>query len=590
MTSKEKVALLRTAMEKENIDAFIVFSADPHMSEYLPEEWLERAWLSGFTGSAGFVVVTKDKAALWTDGRYFVQAPKELEGSDFELMKDGVEGTPNYISWLKSEVKEGGTVAVNALATSNTNWTDLEQKLASRNIKVTDRALLQDIWMNRQSAEKLNEIFVHPVERAGKSAAEKLQAIREKMKEQEAGFHVITSLDDVAWTLNLRGSDVDYNPVFLGFITMTQDNAKLYVDERKLNDEAKKQLQNAKVEIRDYNEFYNDLAKVENSKILISPNSNQRIFSTLKEKNEFLLAPVPGNLMKAQKNESELQGFRAAMERDGVAMVKFLYWLVHNAADEGNTEYTVGKKLREIRAEGDHFVGESFGSIVGYAGNGAIVHYSAKEEDAFEIKNEGSVLVDSGGQYLDGTTDITRTLALGTVSDEFKRNSTLVLQGMIRLSMVKFPKGTRGVQLDAVARMPLWMQAKDYAHGTGHGVGSFMNVHEGPQNIRKDMNAQELLPGMVCSNEPGFYVENQYGIRHENLFAVKEIETSDFGVFYEFETLTICPFFTDCVVKELLLPAEIEWLNNYHAWCRTKLEHLLEGEIKEWFLKLVAPI
>ena len=590
MTSKEKVALLRATMKKENIDAIIVFSADPHMSEYLPDEWLERAWLSGFTGSAGFVVVTSDKAALWTDGRYFVQAPKELEGSDFELMKDGVEGTPNYINWLKSEVPEGGTVAVNALATSNTHWTDLEQKLASKNITVEDRALLQEIWIERQTEKKSKEIFIHPVERAGKAVAEKLTAIREKMKEQDADFHIITSLDDVAWTVNLRGSDVDYNPAFLGFITLTQNEANLYVDEGKLTDEAQQQLNAANVKITRYEDFYQDLAQVKEQNILISPNSNQKIFSTLKEKNKFILAPVPGNLMKAQKNETELQGFRDAMQRDGVAMVKFLYWLVHDAANEGNNEYTVGKKLREFREQGELFVGESFGSIVGYGGNGAIVHYSAKEDESFEIKNEGSILVDSGGQYRDGTTDITRTLALGAVSEEFKRNSTLVLQGMIRLSMVKFPKGTRGVQLDAIARLPLWLEAKDYAHGTGHGVGSFMNVHEGPQNIRKDMNNQELMVGMVCSNEPGFYVENQYGIRHENLVAVKESEQTEFGVFYEFETLTICPFFTDCVVKDVLLPAEIEWLNNYHAWCRTKLEPLLEGEIKDWFLTLVAPI
>lgn len=590
MTSKEKVALLRSAMQKENIDAFIVFSADPHMSEYLPEEWLERAWLSGFTGSAGFVVVTQNKAALWTDGRYFVQAPKELEGSDFILMKEGADDTPHFISWLKSEIEEGGTVAVNALATSNTNWSDLEQKLAAKNITVIDRALLQDIWTERTALKTKREIFVHPEDRAGKSTTSKLADIREKLRENNADFHIITSLDDVAWTLNLRGSDVDYNPVFLGFLTISENEAKLYVKQEKLTADAKDHLEKSDVLTEDYDNFYSQLEKVHGKKVLISPNSNQKIFATLKNDNEFVLAPVPGNLMKAQKNETELQGFRNAMQRDGAAMVKFLYWLVHDAAKEGHTEFTIGEKLREFRAQGEHFVGESFGSIVGYKGNGAIVHYSAKKETAAKVENDGSILVDSGGQYLDGTTDITRTLALGAVSEEFKRNSTLVLQGMIRLSMVKFPKGTRGVQLDSVARMPLWLDGKDYAHGTGHGVGSFMNVHEGPQNIRKDMNAQELLPGMVCSNEPGFYVENQYGIRHENLVAVKEAESTDFGTFCEFETLTICPFFTDTVVKEILQSEELEWLNNYHAWCREKLEDLLEGAVKEWFLKLVAPI
>ena len=590
MTSKEKVAALRSKMQEENIDAFIVYSADPHMSEYLPDEWLERSWLSGFTGSAGFVVVTKDKAALWTDGRYFVQAPIELEGSDFELMKDGVEGTPHYINWLKNEVKQGGTVAVNALATSNTNWVDLEQKLVSKNIKVLDKPLLKEIWTERNSEATKKPVFVHPIENAGKSVSDKLIAIRDKMKEQEASFHIISSLDDVAWTLNLRGSDVDYNPVFLGYITLSQDEAILYVDLEKLNDDARKQLSDSGVEARNYEDFFTDLKEIKNQKILISPNSNQSIFDTLQVNNEFIKVPVPGNLMKAQKNETELQGFRTVMQRDGIAMVKFLYWLTHNAGKEPMTEYSIGLKLKEFRAEGKNFVGESFGSIIGYKGNGAIVHYSAKEQESKEVTNHGSILVDSGGQYLEGTTDITRTIALGEVTEEFRKDVTLVLKGMIRLAKMKFPKGTRGVQLDAFAREALWLAGKDYAHGTGHGVGSFMNVHEGPQNIRKDMNFQELLPGMVVSDEPGFYVENQYGIRHENLIAVKECETTPYGTFYEFETLTICPFDKSIIIKDLLLQDEIEWLNSYHQWCKEKLESDLEGEVKNWFLELVKPI
>ena len=590
MTSKEKVAALRQKMQEQNIDAFIVYSADPHMSEYLPEEWLERAWISGFTGSAGFVALTKDKAGLWTDGRYFVQAPIELEGSDFELMKMGVEGVPEYIDWLKSEVKEGGTVAVNALATSNTNWTDLEQKLASKNIKVIDKPLLQDIWTERKSEKAKNPIFVHPVERAGQSVADKLTAIRKKMKEQEATFHIISSLDDVAWTLNLRGSDIVYNPVFLGYITLSQDNSTLYVDSDQLNDDARKQLADAGVEVKDYHQFFSDLKGIKGQHILISPNSNQSIFDTLNAENKFIKAAVPANLMKAQKNKTELEGFRTVMQRDGVAMVKFLYWLTHTVGKEPLTEYSIGTKLRDFRAEGKNFVGESFGSIIGYKGNGAIVHYSAKPEGSKSVINDGSILLDSGGQYLEGTTDITRIIALGAVSEEFKKDVTLVLKGMIRLSMVKFPKGTRGVQLDATARMPLWMNGKDYNHGTGHGVGSFMNVHEGPQNIRKDMNFQELLPGMVCSNEPGFYVEKEYGIRHENLVAVKEAETTPFGTFYEFETLTVCPFDKSIIVKEMLLEDELEWLNNYHQWCKEKLEDELQDEVKEWFLEMVTPL
>lgn len=590
MTSKEKIALLRQAMTKQNIDAFIVYSADPHMSEYLPEEWQERSWLSGFTGSAGFVVVTGQKAGLWTDGRYFVQAPKELHGSGIYLMKEGAEDTPNYIDWIISEIPQNGTVAVNSLATSNTNWEALEQKLAAKNIKVVDLPLLKDIWVERTLQGKKNPVFVHPVERAGKSVAQKLSDIRQRMEELNASVHIISSLDDVAWTLNLRGSDVQSNPVFLGYIILTKNETKLFVDLEKLDVDARKQMDESLVKMMPYEDFFTELGSLKNQTILISPNSNQSIFETLKAANIFIKAPVPGNLMKAIKNDTELEGFRTVMQRDGVAMVKFLYWLTHQAGKEEMTEYSIGEKLRGFRAQGKNFVGESFGSIVGYVENGAIMHYSAPKEGSKSVTNDSSILVDSGGQYLEGTTDITRTLALGAVSDDFKHNCTLALKGMIQLSMVKFPKGTRGVQLDAFARLALWNEAKDYNHGTGHGVGSFMNVHEGPQNIRKDMNFQELIPGMVVSNEPGFYWENHYGIRHENLIAVKETATTEFGTFYEFETLTICPFDRNVIATELLTQPEKEWLNSYHAWCKEKLENDLEGEIKEWFLEQVKPL
>ncbi|MGZ5285241.1 MAG: aminopeptidase P family protein [Kaistella sp.] len=590
MTSSEKISALRQKMQENHIDAFIVYSADPHMSEYLPEEWQERSWLSGFTGSAGFVVVTAQKAGLWTDGRYFVQAPKELQGSGIDLMKEGAEDTPNYIDWIIAEIQQNGTVAVNGLATSNTNWESLEQKLVSKNIKVVDMPLLKEVWVERTLKGKKNPVFVHPVERAGKSVAEKLSDIRNKMAEMEASVHIISSLDDVAWTLNLRGSDVQSNPVFLGYIVLKKDDAVLFVDMEKLEEEAKKQMEESSVKIMPYEEFFSYLKTISDEKILISPNSNQSIFETLKENNTFIKAPVPGNLMKAIKNTTELEGFRTVMQRDGVAMVKFLYWLTHRAGKEEMNEYSIGEKLRGFRAEGKNFVGESFGSIVGYVENGAIMHYSAPKEGSKAVTNDSSILVDSGGQYLEGTTDITRTLALGAVSDDFKHNCTLALKGMIQLSMVKFPKGTRGVQLDAFARMALWLEGKDYNHGTGHGVGSFMNVHEGPQNIRKDMNPQELIPGMVVSNEPGFYWENHYGIRHENLIAVKEAETTEFGTFYEFETLTICPFDRNVIATDLLTQPEKEWLNSYHEWCKEKLENDLEGEVKDWFLEQVKPL
>ncbi len=589
MTSKEKIAALRSAMHNNNIDAFIVYSADPHMSEYLPQEWQERSWLSGFTGSAGFVVITKDKAGLWTDGRYFTQAPIELEGSGIDLFKDGIEGTPNYIDWIISEIPAGGKVAVNALATSHSNWEALDAKFSAKNISLTDLPLLKEIWTDRGTAAK-NPIYVHPVERAGQSVQNKIAAIRQKMEDQHADVHIISSLDDVAWTLNLRGSDVQSNPVFLGYIVLSKNDAILFTDLEKLDTEARRQMDDAGVKMMPYDEFFNHLKQIKQQNILVSPNSNQSVFDTLKDANTFIKAAVPGNLMKAQKNEAELEGFRTVMVRDGVAMVKFLYWLTHQAGKEPMNEYGIGEKLRGFRAEGVNFVGESFSSIIGYKGNGAIIHYSAKAEGSKDVTNDSSILVDSGGQYLEGTTDITRTLALGAVTDEFKKDSTLVLQGMIRLSMVKFPKGTRGVQLDAFARLPLWMAGKDYNHGTGHGVGSFMNVHEGPQSIRKDLNPQELLPGMVLSNEPGYYVVNQYGIRHENLIAVREAEKTEWNTFYEFETLTLCPFFKDTIVKDILSADEIQWLNSYHKTCEEKLAPHLEGDVKNWFLELVSPL
>ena len=590
MTSSEKIVALRQKMSENNIDAFIIYSADPHMSEYLPAEWQERTWLSGFSGSAGFVVITKNKGGLWTDGRYFVQAPQELEGSGIDLFKEGMEGTPHYIDWINSEIPENGLVAVNAIATSHANWELLSEKLAAQGNKLVDLPLLKEIWTNRNANTKKNPIFVQPVERAGKSVTDKLISIRNKMEELDTSVHVISSLDDVAWTLNLRGSDVQSNPMFLGYIIVTKNEAKLFVDLEKLDVDARKQMDDSWVKMLPYEEFYNELQKIKNEKVLVSPNSNQSIFEALKEDNTFIKAAVPGNLMKAIKNKTELEGFRTVMQRDGVAMVKFLYWLTHQAGKEAMTEFSIGEKLRGFRAEGKNFVGESFGSIVGYKENGAIMHYSAKSEGSKEVTNQETILVDSGGQYLEGTTDITRTIALGNASDDFKNNCTLALKGLIQLSMVKFPKGTRGVQLDAFARMALWQQGKDYNHGTGHGVGSFMNVHEGPQNIRKDMNPQELIPGMVLSNEPGFYYDYHYGIRHENLIAVRELETTDFGTFYDFETLTVCPFDKNVIVTELFTEPEKNWLNDYHDWCKDKLENDLEGDVKNWFLEQVKPL
>lgn len=589
MTTPEKLGSLRKEMHKHNINAFIVYSADPHMSEYLPSEWQERTWLSGFTGSAGFVVVTSDKAGLWTDGRYFTQAPKELKGSGIDLFKDGVEGTPDYIDWIISETSEGAHIGVNALATSHANWKALEEKLSSKDRHLEDVPLLDTIWSPRPEPSQ-NPIFEHPLEWAGQSVSEKLSTIREKMRAEGATAHVISSLDDVAWTLNLRGSDVQSNPVFLAYIVVTSAECFLFVDVEKLNKEAQQLMTTSGVKVKPYEKFFDYLASLKDESILIAPNCNQSVFNTVKSNNAIIEKPVPGHLIKAVKNEAEQKGFKTVMVRDGVAMVKFLHWLTHTVGQETLDEYIIGKKLRDFRAEGKNFIGESFGSIVGYKGNGAIIHYSAPSDGSAEVTNHGSILVDSGGQYLEGTTDITRTFPLGDVSEEFKIDATSVLKGLIQLSLAKFPKGTKGVQLDALARMALWKEGKDYNHGTGHGVGSFLNVHEGPQSIRKDLNPVELQEGMVLSNEPGYYVENQYGIRHENLILVKTWKKTEWNTFFEFETLTLCPFFKNIIVKDMLSEEEVAWINSYHHMVKEKLSPHLEGEVKDWFKELVAPL
>ena len=589
MTAQEKVTSLRAEMKKNNIHAFIVYSADPHMSEYLPAEWQERTWLSGFTGSAGFVVITSDKAGLWTDGRYFTQAPQELKGSGIELFKDGIEGTPNYIDWIISETPEGATIAVNGIATSHANWVALEDKLSKHQRVLKDLPLLKNVWSKRPASSK-NAVFVHPIEHAGQSVTDKIAAIREKMKAEGATAHVISSLDDVAWTLNLRGSDVNCNPVFVAYILLTMEECFLFVDLFKLDDETELLMKKLGVFTKPYHNFFDHLGMLKNQSILIAANSNQSIFETVKNYNTIIEKPVPGNLMKAIKNETEQEGFRTVMVRDGVAMVHFLHWLTHNVGKEEMDENSIGLKLHGFRAAGKNFVGNSFGSIVGYKDNGAIMHYSAASEGSKKVAANGSILVDSGGQYLEGTTDITRTFPLGEVSDEFKNDATIVLQGLIHLSLAKFPKGTKGVQLDALARMPLWKEGKDFNHGTGHGVGSFLNVHEGPQSIRKELNPVDLQAGMVLSNEPGYYVEGHYGIRHENLILVKTWKKTEWNTFYEFETLTLCPFFKSIIVKDLLSQEEIDWINAYHQMVQEKLGPHLDGEVKQWFQDLVAPL
>lgn len=589
MTPQEKIKRLRIEMAKNKVDVFIVYSADPHMSEYLPEDWKERAWLSGFTGSAGFVVVTADKAGLWTDGRYFTQARQQLEGSGIQMYKDKVVNAVDYIDWILEETPTQAVIAVNAMATSHADWQKLKTKLEACNRKLISLALMENVWTDRAATSVKKPVFAQPVERAGRSVADKISAIRKEISQKGATAHIISGLDDVAWTLNLRGSDVACNPVFTAYILILRDQVFLYVDKEKLTDEARHLLTLSNVEVKDYSGFFPDLKTCEEEIFWLSAQSNQAVFEALKEKNKIITGAVPGSLMKAVKNEAELQGFHSAMIKDGIAMTRFLYWLTHRVGKEDMDENSIAEKLLSFRQQQDNFVGISFDSIIGYQGNGAIIHYKPPHTGSSKVRAAGSLLVDSGGQYLEGTTDITRTLPLGHVSAQFRHDYTLVMKAHIRLAMAVFPKGTRGSQLDILARLPLWEEGKDYNHGTGHGVGSFLNVHEGPQSISKEENSVALVPGMVLSNEPGYYMEGEYGIRHENLMVVKPFKTTEWNTFYAFETLTYCPFFTAPLIREMLTKEELAWLNAYHRTVQEKLAPHLEEEVKTWLIKLTTP-
>lgn len=581
MNIPTKLKALRELMQQHSVAAFIVYSADPHMSEYLPEEWKEREWISHFTGSAGLVVITQEKAGLWTDSRYFVQATEELKDSGIALFKQGMEGVPTYTKWLKQELSTGSTVAINGLCCAHDDWQQLEAEFSDKNIKINDLPLLAELWDTRITAE-MQPIFIHEAKYAGQTPKEKLTKIRQEMTTQNASLHLISSLDDIAWILNLRGKDVEYNPVFLSYLVISASEATLFVNTEKCSPNVKSHLAEANVKLEEYENFFEYLQNVKDQHIWIAAHSNQTIFEKLKNANSFHLATPPSQLLKSVKNETEIKGMRQAMQKDGVALIKFLYWLKQTVGKEALNEYKVGKKLLAFRAEQENFQGASFGTIAGYNGNGAIVHYSAKEDGAVQIEKNGVLLLDSGGQYLEGTTDITRTIPLGEISEEFKKDYTLVLKGMIALTLAKFPKGTRGCNLDAIARQPLWQNARNYGHGTGHGVGCFLNVHEGPQSIRQELKDQALLPGMISSNEPGLYREGKYGIRHENLILCVKSETSEFGDFYAHQTLTLCPFFTEPIVKELLSSEEMNWLNTYNQRVFEVLSPELDATHKEW--------
>lgn len=588
---QDRLAALREVMRRESIDAFIFPSTDPHNGEYVPAHWEGRKWISGFEGSAGTAVVTMDKAALWTDSRYFIAAEEQLQGTEFKLMKERVEGTPTISQWLGMSLAHinGAVVGLDGYVNAANEVRGLAEELR-RQGGITIRTNfdpLDIIWKDRPEIP-LNTVVQHPLEYSGETAESKLQRIRTAVKRSGAEALLVTALDDIAWTLNLRGSDVHCNPVAVAYLLIDVEKTILYINKVKLAPSAADALKTAGVVVEDYGNVVEGLRHFDGYNILLDPNQvNYALFSTVSAKKVVEAAsPVP--YLKCVKNEAEIRGFHSAMLRDGVAMVKFLHWLKPAVEAGGQTELTVEKKLTSLRAEQPLFKGVSFDTIAAYQEHGAIVHYEATPETDVELKPRGFLLLDSGAQYLDGTTDITRTIPLGPVTEEQKKVYTLVLKGHIQLELCKFPNHASGTQLDILARQAMWKEGLNYMHGTGHGVGSYLNVHEGPHQIRMEWKPAPLQAGMTVTDEPGLYLAGKFGVRIENTLIVKDFIETEFGKFLQFESLTLCPIDLDCADLDMLTAEEKQWLNDYHEMVFEKLSPLLNDEEKEW-LKTNTP-
>jgi Xaa-Pro aminopeptidase len=588
MTTAEKLTSLRDLMSEQGFAAYIIPSTDPHQSEYIADHWKTRQWFSGFTGSAGTVVVTQDFAGLWTDSRYFIQAEKELQGSGIELVKLKIPHTPEYVDWLKEKLDRGSVVGINGKVFSESLVSSMKKAFLDKGIKINCGLDLPGmIWKDRPPVS-MNGITEHDLKYAGKSRKEKLARVREEMEKEGAGYHLLTSLDDIAWVFNLRGTDVDYNPVFISYALISKDTSTLFVDEHKLGQELRDKLVADSVTVEPYEKIDETLTALEIGSGIM--------FSTSKTSHYINLCIPPHckkidsisivTRLKACKDETEITNIRNAMVKDGVALVKFFKWLEENIGKEAITEITLDEKLTSIRASQKGYTGNSFGTIAGYKDHGAIVHYDATPESAYPLSAEGILLLDSGAQYLDGTTDITRTITLGKPTEEQVRDYTLVLKGLIQLSLAIFPEGTKGFHLDVLARKALWEHSKNYGHGTGHGVGYFLNVHEGPQGITPNAAVNTALePGMIQSNEPGYYKEGEYGIRLENLILVTEHSESEYGRFLQFDTITLFPFDTNLIDMDLLSEREKGWLNRYHKKVFERLSPGLTKEENQWLLK-----
>ncbi|UCD40668.1 MAG: aminopeptidase P family protein [Chloroflexota bacterium] len=583
MKPQEKVFELQKLMKDHQIEAWIVPSTDPHQSEYVAEHWKGRAWLSGFTGSAGTIVVTGDKSGLWTDPRYHLRAEQELEGSGIELFREGLPDVPNFRKWLIQELNSGDTVGFDGSVLSQQEVRKLERAFQEKDIQLNyQHDLVGQLWDDRPIIPR-NPIFLHGTEFAGETRGSKFQRVREKLKENGFQAQVVTGLDEIAWLFNIRGSDVLYNPVAICYAVISEWEVRLFIYRDKVPPEVRAALVEEGIEFSEYEDIFSYWQQLpEETMVLIDPEKTsykmERIISKSCRTKKGMSIPY---LMKAVKNEVELEGLRQAHIRDGVAMVKWMYWLDQQGENFQHTEITVADKLTEFRSQGEYFQGLSFGTISAYQANSAVGHYNPQPETTPTLRLEGIFLIDSGGQYLDGTTDITRTLSLGGATDKQKQVFTRVLKGLIRLSRARFPKGVKGNELDAITREPLWQQGWNCRHGIGHGIGSYLNVHEGPQKFAVG-NKTPFEPGMVATNEPGVYFPGKFGCRIENVLVTIPDEATDFGEFYGFETITLCPIDLELVDDSLLTEGEVSWLNEYHQWVFDTLSPFLSQEEKEW--------
>ena len=591
MNINQRLEDLREVMRREHLAAFIFPSTDPHQGEYVPDHWKGREFISGFNGSAGTAVVTMTSAALWTDSRYFLAAAEQLKGTEFQLMKEKIEGTPTIAGWIGKECGAGAEVAVDGMVSSTNSVRELIADLRQQGgiTLRTNFDPLAQIWRNRPPVP-VNPVEQYPLTYAGEAASVKIDRIRQALRRLHADGMLMAALDDIAWTLNLRGTDVHCNPVFVSYLLISSSTVTLYINKEKLTPEVMTYLKGEGVGVEAYENVQKGLKDYFEYNILLDPDEvNYTLFKTVTCK--VIEAESPVKRMKTVKNATEIAGFRSAMLKDGIAMVKFLCWLDNQLA-EGKmlTECSVAEKLASLRAEQALFRGISFDTIAGYEAHGAIVHYEATPETDLPLKPEGFLLLDSGAQYLDGTTDITRTIALGPVTDEQKKTYTLVLKGHIQIELCKFPSGASGTQIDILARKELWREGLNYLHGTGHGVGSYLNVHEGPHQIRMEWKPAPLLAGMTVTDEPGIYLEGKFGVRIENTLLITPYMETVFGKFLQFESLTLCPIDKKPVVKEMLSPEEVAWLNAYHQHVFETLSPRLDDGERTWLQEACAPL